>query len=213
MTDSAHRWVGTVHGTLVHTRRTRVLSHSLASFISPDSRVLDIGCGDGVLAALLGDAVPHLQVQGVETAPRTNCAIECQSFDGRHLPFPDASFDVCLFVDVLHHTLDPLPLLRDACRVSSRFVLIKDHLAESSFDHWTLRFMDWFGNRPHGVVLPYAYLSQIQWDELFLNTGLKLARTEHSIPLYPPPFSWIFGRRLHFISLLQGLITPPPELR
>lgn len=205
MTDSAYRWVGRLHGSVVHGRRTKVLARELAAFLSPGTRLLDIGCGDGVLAALLREAVPQLRVAGAEVAPRAKCAVECKPFDGRHLPFADASFDICLFVDVLHHTLDPLPLLDEACRVTSRFILIKDHLAETPLDHSTLRFMDWIGNRPHGVSLPYAYLSPEQWRGLYRKAGLEVVRTEHSIPLYPAPFSWVFGRRLHFISLLQKI--------
>lgn len=205
MTDSAYRWVGRLHGNLVHDRRTKVLAHGLAAFLSPGTRLLDIGCGDGILAARLRETVPQLWVAGAEVAPRVTCAVECKPFDGRHLPFPDASFDACLLVDVLHHTLEPLALLGEACRVTSRFILIKDHLAETPLDHWTLRFMDWVGNRPHGVSLPYAYLSLAQWCELYRKAGLEVVRTERSIPLYPAPFSWVFGRRLHFISLLQKL--------
>jgi hypothetical protein len=63
--------------------------------------------------------------------------------------------------------------------------------------------MDWVGNRPHGVVLPYNYLSEKEWQKLYADAGLKEARVERSIPLYPAPFSWIFGRKLHFIALLK----------
>jgi hypothetical protein len=63
--------------------------------------------------------------------------------------------------------------------------------------------MDWVGNRPHGVVLPYAYLSQKQWDQLYRDAGLAGIKSKAAIPLYPPPFSLVFGRNLHFISLLS----------
>jgi hypothetical protein len=106
-------------------------------------------------------------------------------------------------VDVLHHTGNPLPILRDACRVSRERLLIKDHLAEGVLDHWTLRLMDWVGNRAHGVALPYAYLSGRQWEELFGRLGLRVERTDCDLSLYPAPFSAIFGRNLHFVSLLR----------
>jgi SAM-dependent methyltransferase len=145
--------------------------------------------------------VPGLEVQGVEVLPRPECAIPCRAFDGVHLPFPDRTFDGCLFVDVLHHSQDAGVILRDACRVSREFILVKDHLAENWFDHATLRFMDWVGNRPHGVVLPYAYLSSSEWSELIDSVGLESVDTDRNVPLYPSPFSLLFGRGLHFISL------------
>jgi SAM-dependent methyltransferase len=120
-----------------------------------------------------------------------------------HLPFPDRSVDCSLLVDVLHHTNDPLPVLRDACRISSKFVIVKDHVAENQLDHWTLRFMDWVGNSAHGVALPYNYLSRSKWQDLYGRLGLSLVRMETDLPLYRFPFSTVFGRNLHFISLLQ----------
>src|SRR5205807_4850215 len=101
-----------------------------------------------------------------------DCSIACESYDGTHLPFADASFDACVIVDVLHHAAEPAILLRDACRVSRRCVVIKDHFAQNRLDHWTLRLMDWVGNRPHGVRIPYCYRSRSQWREVHEHVGL-----------------------------------------
>lgn len=194
--------VGKIHGKLVHRRRVDVLAQGVASIFPACSTLLDVGCGDGTIAKQLAQRVPGLKATGAEYSPRADCAIPCTSFDGVHLPFEDKSFDCCMFIDVLHHSLDPLSILRDAARVSRKYVLIKDHLAENVLDHWTLRIMDWVGNRPHGVVLPYAYLSKAQWKALYEDAGLVVQQTERAIKLYPPPLSWIFGRGLHFISVL-----------
>lgn len=196
--------IGAVHGRVVHSRRISVLADALSSFIPSQSKLLDVGCGDGRLDADLKSRVPGLDIEGVETHARPDCAVPCQLFDGTHLPFEDNSFDGCMFVDVLHHTSDPEKILRDACRVSREFILIKDHLAMSQFDHLTLRFMDWVGNRPHGVVLPYNYLSQSQWDDLFRSLSLQPVRTSNQLPLYPFPFSLVFGRQLHFVTQLRA---------
>ena len=105
-------------------------------------------------------------------------------------------------MDVLHHTQDPAILLREAVRVSRSFVLLKDHLDENIFDDITLRFMDWVGNRPHGVVLTYNYQSRSQWANCFSKCGLVETTWTTRVPLYPPPFSFVAGRRLHFVALL-----------
>ena len=201
--NPAVRLMGKVHGRAVHGRRIAALAERIAAMISPGWRLLDIGCGDGQLDALLGEAVPRLEVQGVEILPRADCVIPCRGFDGVHLPFPDGTVDCCLLVDVLHHTSDPLPLLRSACRASCEFIVIKDHLAENALDHATLRFMDWVANYPHGVPLPYNYFSQAQWNSLYSELGLTLVRSDADLALYPFPFSAIFGRKLHFVSLLR----------
>ena len=188
------------HGRAVFGRRVRVLSDFLADRIPSGASVLDIGCGDGAIASTIAQKNPTVSVRGIEFAPRPTCLIECAPFDGATIPHPSASFDVCMFVDVLHHAPDLqgiARLLSEACRVSRRFVLIKDHLSESRFDFKTLQFMDWVGNRPHGVVLPYNYQSRAQWDRYFSQAGLTLQSWDDRIPTYPFPFSALFGRRLH----------------
>jgi SAM-dependent methyltransferase len=195
--------VGKAHGQLVHPRRIATLGRRLAAMLPAASTLLDIGCGDGTIAKIVEQSAPGLTVSGAEFAPRADCAIPCLGFDGIDLPYPDQSFDGCMFVDVLHHSRDALTILRDAARVSRSFILIKDHVAESKFDHMTLHFMDWIGNRPHGVELPYNYFSSQQWQELYRSAGLVEVRVERKIPIYPFPFSLVFGRNLHFIALLK----------
>lgn len=196
-------WIARSHRALVFGRRTRVLADALAPLIPSDARaVLDIGCGDGTIASLLAQCRPDIAIEGVEVIPRLTCQIPCRAFDGFHLPFPDQSFDVCLFVDVLHHTTDVTQLLREAVRVSRSTIVLKDHLSESSFDHTTLRAMDWVGNRPHGVTLTYNYQSFREWHEHFAACGLRAMRFSTALPIYPFLFSQIFGRKLHFVAQL-----------
>jgi SAM-dependent methyltransferase len=194
------------HGRAVFNRRVGILSDSLAGKIPAGSSVLDIGCGDGSIASLLTEKNPTVSIRGIEFAPRPTCLIECAPFDGVTIPHPSASFDVCMFVDVLHHAPDArgiARLLSEACRVSRRFLLIKDHLSETRFDFKTLQLMDWVGNRPHGVILPYNYQSRTQWNQYFSQAGLNVKDWNDRISIYPFPFSMVFGRRLHFIALLE----------
>ncbi len=191
------------HGVFVHARRVRVLAKVLAEQIPEGASVLDIGCGDGTIAALVAKARPDISMQGVEVLPRADCQIPCSAFDGSTLPFGDQSFDVVMLVDVLHHTSDVSVLLREAARVSRQLVLLKDHLSENAFDHATLRSMDWVGNRPHGVTLTYNYQSRAQWDAHFAAARLQPASFETNIPLYPRPFSALVGRGLHFVAALR----------
>lgn len=196
-------WIARSHRALVFGRRARVLSDALAPLIPAEARsVLDVGCGDGTIAGLLAERRPDLAIEGVEVVPRPTCQIPCRAFDGSQLPFADRSFDVCLFVDVLHHTTDATKLLREGARVSRSYVVLKDHLSENSFDHATLRAMDWVGNRPHGVTLTYNYQSLGQWQKHFLACGLRATQLSTALPIYPFPFSQIFGRKLHFVAQL-----------
>jgi SAM-dependent methyltransferase len=202
-TSFALSMLGRAHKGAVFERRVRVLAEFLGARIPSHSSVLDIGCGDGTIASLVKSRDPTVDIQGIEFAPRPSCMIECRPFDGESIPYPAASFDVSMFVDVLHHTQGIEMLLSEACRVSRKFVLIKDHLAQNRLDFATLKFMDWIGNRPHGVILPYNYQNRLQWNQYFQTAGLRISHWQDRIPLYPFPFSGFFGRKLHFVALLE----------
>jgi SAM-dependent methyltransferase len=122
---------------------------------------------------------------------------------GTRLPFADNSFDFAMFIDVLHHTEDPLKLLREALRVTRKGVIIKDHIVKGFLAYPILRAMDWVGNAPYGVVLPYNYLSEDEWQSAFKSLSLKFDAKLTELGLYPKPFSFFFDRQLHFISLLS----------
>lgn len=192
--------IGAVHDRFIFSRRTRVLADHLASLIPSGSRVLDVGCGDGTIDRLIKERQPDIKIEGIDPLLRPKVHIPVRPFDGETIPYPDRSFDVVMFVDVLHHTRDPLILLREAVRVAP-IIVIKDHFREGLFAQGTLRLMDWVGNAHHGVALPYNYWDRMQWTQAFGELGL-LPEREVSPALYPIPFSWIFGRNLHFIARL-----------
>jgi len=195
--------VGPLHARWVHARRVEVLATMLVELIPPGAQVLDIGCGDGRIGWRMQQKQPGIAVGGLEITARPQCWIPCELFDGRRIPKEDASVDCCVFVDALHHTDDIPALLHEAARVSRRYVLIKDHLCESRFDFATLWLMDWVGNRPHGVAVPRNYQSRRQWGALFASCGLRVETWRGRTPLYPFPFSAVFGRGLHFIARLE----------
>jgi SAM-dependent methyltransferase len=192
-----------VHGLLIADRRVGVLASMLAANIPEGASVLDVGCGNGVLGDLIRRTAHVASIEGLEVLPHDKCRIPCRIFDGRVFPVADASVDVCLLVDVLHHTDDISAMLAEAKRVTRKYILLKDHLCENRFQFEILKFMDWVGNRPQGVRLPNNYQSQKQWNDLFALSLLKVVDQTERVPLYTIALSWIFGRKLHFIALLE----------
>jgi ubiquinone/menaquinone biosynthesis C-methylase UbiE len=145
------------HGSLVFGRRVRVLAQLLAKEIPAGAHVLDVGTGDGSIAAAVATQWPDIQIEGIDVLLRPSTHVLVRLFDGQYIPLRDNAVDVVSFVDVLHHTDDPKSLLCGSIRVSRRYVLIKDHLREGLFARTILRTMDWVGNYGHDVVLPYNY--------------------------------------------------------
>lgn len=195
--------VRVTHRHLIQKRRFHVLAKMLSAHIPPGALVLDIGCGPGIVGRMLKEENPSISIRGLEVMVRPQCAIEFDLFDGRTIPLPDGAVDVCLFVDVLHHTTEPERLLSEALRVSRRYVLMKDHLCENGMDRAVLSMMDWVGNRPHGVPVPYNFKSKREWTGYFAAAEAQVVSWETKIPLYPFPLDQVFGRTLHFIALLE----------
>ena len=195
--------VDAVHGRYVHTRRVERLGRHLAALMPEGATVLDIGCGDGRLARRIAELRPGIAVRGIDVLVRPETAIPVGAFDGRRIPLDDAAVDVSLLVDVLHHTDDPVALLREAARAARIAVVIKDHLREGFAAQATLRFMDFVGNARFGVRLTYRYLTRAEWSEAFTAAGLTVDQWNESLSLYPPPASWLFDRKLHFVARLR----------
>lgn len=89
-------------------------------------RVLDIGCGEGaVVAQLAGEGAAPVGIDplasAIEIARAANRGLEFIVGEAQSLPFADASFDVAVFVNSLHHVpLDHMMhALEEAARVTA----------------------------------------------------------------------------------------------
>jgi ubiquinone/menaquinone biosynthesis C-methylase UbiE len=92
-----------------------------------EARVVEVGCGTGVLTRMLAGWENVGSVVGVDVAPsllerarRLAESIENTSFeqaDARALPFADEAFDVAVFDSTLTHVPEPQRALAEAFRV------------------------------------------------------------------------------------------------
>lgn len=90
----------------------------LASYLPPRSKVLELGAGTGYQA--LGLKERGFEVEAIDL-PDSSYSLSrvhpVTDFDGLHIPFPDASFDVVMSSNVLEHVRDLPGLLAETKRV------------------------------------------------------------------------------------------------
>ena len=107
---------------------------AVADAVPPGSRVLDVGCAGGHLAAELTTA-RGCRVTGIEldgSAARTR-GIDVIEADVERDGLDATGFDVVVFADVLEHLRDPAAVLRQA-RAAPLAVVSVPNIA-----HWTAR--------------------------------------------------------------------------
>jgi SAM-dependent methyltransferase len=192
-----------VHDAYGGARRMRALCNHVVEMIPPRATLLDVGCGDGLLAERIGTLRSDVTVHGVDVLVRPGARIPVQAYDGLSIPHADDSFDCVLFGDVLHHCDDPIAVLREARRVARYSMLVKDHTLHGPFSWRLLRFMDDVGNKRHGVSMKYDYWPETRWHEVFRNLSLEIAEWRSTLHLYPIAVDWLFGGALHFLADLR----------
>jgi methionine biosynthesis protein MetW len=130
----------------------------VASLVPPGSRVLDLGCGDGELLALLretrrcsGYGIEIADANVLACARRGVNVIQLNLEEGLAL-FEDQSFDVVLQLDTLQNLHNVENMLRETARVGRIGIV-----SFPNFAHWPNRLRIASGRMPVTKVLPYEW--------------------------------------------------------
>lgn len=130
------------YGGMRYDGRWRVVADALARHydLRAGQRVLDVGCGKGFLLYDLTQAVPGLEVRGLDISQYAldHAKEEVRPFlDAGHanaLPYPDASFDLVLSINTLHnlYCYDLDKALREIQRVGRqhRYLCVESYRTE-----------------------------------------------------------------------------------
>jgi len=188
---------------LLRGRRLRKLTEILLPIVPEAGHILDLGCGNGDLAAALQARRPGLVFTGVDVPSARVCKIPCTFYDGSKIPFPDASFDYVMLITVLHHTDDFRPILKEARRVARKGIILHDQKYSTRLDWLKLAIIDWPGNVPFGVYTPYNYKTRPEWLALYAELDLQERNFNDDIHFFGWFLNPILGQRLHFVSILD----------
>lgn len=131
----------------------------IAANVTPGSRVLDIGCGDGALLAALRDG-KQVDARGMELDPLdvAECVAKGLSVmqgdaDTDLVDYPDAAFDYAILSQTLQTTKRPDQVLDELLRVGR-----KAFVSFPNFGHWRVRAsLLWHGRMPVTRLLPVAW--------------------------------------------------------
>ncbi len=178
------------------THRANIICSQITTFLDGDS-LLDIGCGNGLIANLLRDRFKTIQLLDVvEYVPKAlNLPFKLYE-EGQRLPITN-SFDTVLLLTVLHHSNDPVELLKLAWGATKRRLIIIEsvvgvHKEESAAKYELVNlpdsdqvayaaFVDWFYNRVlhDNVPVPYNFTTPEKWQSIFLQYNMRLVQTTY----------------------------------
>lgn len=161
---------------------------------------VDIGCGDGRVAALISrrTARPAL---GVDAAAVGRAAIPVVASTGERLPFSDGAAAYVLMAEVLGRAREPEALLREALRVGRHGVILVDRQVRRRGDRLVLGALD----IADGSGRATRYWTERQWWELAERAGAQVTHWERLRGAYGAPASWVIGRDLHVVMVLEPL--------
>lgn len=141
------------------------------AWLRPQSKVLDIGCGNGVVSEHIAQTL-NLRLTGCDTLKYLTRPIAFSQMTVENkLSFSKMAFDTTMFNDVLHHIHreDQEKLIKEAMRVSKQVLIfeLKPTLLGAIAD-WTI-------NKIHNwnMRIPFTYRTVNQWCELFKKLKLK----------------------------------------
>ena len=176
----------------------------IGELIPPDSRVLDLGCGEGDLLAWLA-ANKGVQARGVEiSGPKARKAIASgvSVFQGDLLDalagYSDGAFNYVILSQTLQETAEPLKVLRDMLRCGRKAIV-----AFPNFGHWRVRVAHLFtGRAPRTKLFPYDwydspnihFLTVTDFEALAAQEGWAIEREifiagKHRVPVLPNLFA------------------------
>ncbi len=119
---------------------------------------------------------PSVYFRGIDIQSDRKSMISKKIYDGKHIPYKDNSFNVVTVLDVLHHTDNIPSLLKEAGRVSKKYVIIKDHAKRGPLSKILICFTDFISNAPYGIKCAFNYPSVEEWKKYIDEADLKIVR-------------------------------------
>lgn len=182
--------------------RLRVQAEGLAGYLSQGDSVLDVGCGTGLLSAHVQEMY-GVRVCGVDVIDSRQAQVPFQTFDGTAIPFPDKSFDHLVLSEVLHHSHNPMALVRECVRVARRRIIVFEDMPEGFVGKSILYLHVRIFARRFGYPFKAASIGEYRSAMLWLRDNTSCVAR---IPQEPEWFT-VYPRIL-FVNDVSNAVTP-----
>jgi methionine biosynthesis protein MetW len=158
----------------------------IGEIVEPNTKVLDLGCGEGELLEWLahtkGVDARGVELSGakVQSAISRGVSVFQSDIDAGLADYPDHAFDYVILSQTLQETRHPRQVLREMLRVGRRGIV-----AFPNFGHWRVRVsMLISGGAPRTPLFPYEwydspnihFLTVLDFEKLAALEGLKIER-------------------------------------
>ena len=131
----------------------------IADLLPKNSRVLDVGCGDGILMKLLSDEKDidvrglELNEENVETCISKGLSVIEGDAETELGQFPDKSFDYVILSQTLQAFYNPVYVLEHLLRIGKSSIV-----SIPNFGYWKVRTnLLLFGKMPETKSFPYKW--------------------------------------------------------
>ncbi|NNC96142.1 MAG: methyltransferase domain-containing protein [Chitinophagales bacterium] len=148
----------------------RKIDH-VSNYIRTEESIVDIGCGNGLLTHMLREHnynVTPVDIEDLSYSPLVKPIV----YNGVLLPFENDEFQTGLLIAVLHHTKDPIELLKETSRIANDIVILED-VFYNRLQKWMLFLIDALINLGYSD-LNFSHKTDREWKEIFTNLNLEV---------------------------------------